>query len=129
MNATAIEVKKTQPASGEKSERMAYFEAPADVREDNDGISIWLDTPGAAPESVSVTYENGSLSVEASVIPGVSRPQYLLQEYELGSYRRNFRIGVPVNVEEITADLNNGELHVRLPKAHAAKARKITVRT
>ncbi|MGC8560868.1 MAG: Hsp20/alpha crystallin family protein [Phycisphaerae bacterium] len=129
MNATAIEVKKTQPTAGEKSQRMAYFEAPADIREDNDGISIWLDTPGANTESVSVTYENGSLSVEASVNPGVSRPQYLLQEYELGSYRRTFRIGVPVNVEEITADLTNGELHVRLPKAHGAKARKITVRT
>lgn len=129
MNATAIEVKKPQSAPEDKSQRTAYFEAPADIHEDNDGVSIWLDTPGAAPDSVSVTYENGALAVEAAVNPGVARPQYILQEYELGSYRRTFRIGVPVNVEEITAELNNGVLHVRLPKAHTAKARKITIKT
>jgi HSP20 family molecular chaperone IbpA len=129
MNATAIEVKKPQSAAENKSQRVAYFEAPADIHEDNDGVSIWLDTPGAAPESVSVTYENGTLAVEAAVNQGAAQPQYILQEYELGAYRRTFRIGVPVNVEEITAELNNGVLHVRLPKAHAAKARKIKVNT
>jgi HSP20 family molecular chaperone IbpA len=129
MNTTAIEVKKTQPSMDDKSDRMPYFEAAADIYEDPDGISVWLDTPGATPEGVSVTYENGALSVEASVIPTVSRPQYLLQEYELGHYRRTFRIGIPVDVENIAADLNDGELHVRLPKAHAAKARKIAVKS
>ncbi len=58
---------------------------------------------GATQEGVSVTYENGALSVEVSVIPTASRPQYLLQEYELGHYRRTFRIGIPVDVENIAA--------------------------
>jgi HSP20 family protein len=49
-------------------------------------------------------------------------------EYEPGDYQRSFRIATEIDHDKIEATVINGELRLRLPKAEAAKARKIQVK-
>jgi HSP20 family protein len=49
-------------------------------------------------------------------------------EYGIGDYQRVFTLSGEVNREKIEATVNNGVLKVILPKAEAAKTKKIAVR-
>ena len=50
-------------------------------------------------------------------------------EYGVGDYQRRFVISSEIDQEKIEANVKNGVLHLRLPKAGPAKTRKIAVRT
>jgi hypothetical protein len=49
-------------------------------------------------------------------------------EYGIGDYQRVFTLSGDVNREKIEATVNNGVLKIVLPKAEAAKTKKIAVR-
>ena len=56
------------------------------------------------------------------------RSPALVREYEETDFVATFRIPAGIDTAAITAETKNGTLVVRLPKAAAAKARKIVVR-
>ena len=55
----------------------------------------------------------------------VRGPAARLTEYNVGHYRRPFSLSNKIDLETITAELKHGVLTVTLPKAQAAKARRI----
>jgi len=52
-----------------------------------------------------------------------------MHEYEVGDFQRSFRLSNEINQDKIEADYSNGVLRLTLPKAEAAKAKKISVAT
>jgi len=106
-----------------------YYSPAVDVLEDQDAFVLTAEVPGIQTSDVNVHFDNGTITLEAKV--KVERPQenrnYLLREYSTGNYRRSFTIDTPVNSEAIKAELKNGLLTVRVPKAESVKTRKIAV--
>jgi HSP20 family molecular chaperone IbpA len=51
----------------------------------------------------------------------------LLHEYGVGDFYRTFRVSQQVDASRITAEYENGVLTLHLPKAEAARPRKIEV--
>lgn len=106
------------------------FKPAIDIHETAEGFTVQADVPGVREQDVDVRFEEGTLTIRASV---GSREQAgrraLVQEYGVGDFERSFRIGEGVDVERISAEIKDGVLTLRLPKAERIKPRKIEVRT
>lgn len=104
-----------------------------DVRETGEAIEVVAELPGLRSEDVEVNIENNVLS-----IGGEKKHQYAEQngegEYHLverrhGKFERSFTLPRTVDAQRISARFDNGLLTVTLPKAEAAKPRRVEVKT
>ncbi len=105
------------------------FAPPADIHETQDGIVIFLDIPGADPQSVNVQMQDhGRLSVVARTSL-TTPPGYSLVHSEQSSrnYAREFAVSDDIDEEHIGAILKDGVLRLNLPKAVKASTKKIPV--
>ncbi len=129
MVSNAIETGTAAEQAAENTRRQNIIVPPVDILEDKDNYIFLADMPGVAPENVDVTFENGILTLEgrAGDVPARDGLRVLVREYHRGTYRRSFAVDAPINADDITAKLVNGELTVHVPKAASAKTRKITV--
>lgn len=109
----------------------AYFQRhvapPVDVFENTEEVLLVADMPGVPGDAIDLRVENDTLRLEAKRQADGSSPA-LAREYEELSFARAFRIPAGIDTANITAEAKNGTVVVRLPKAAAAKPRKITVR-
>jgi HSP20 family protein len=51
----------------------------------------------------------------------------VLQEYQAGTFQRNFTLSEAIDQARIQATLKNGVLQLRLPRAERAKPRQIAI--
>ena len=126
------EVQKQEMEKGERIERSRaakVFNPDVDIVERKNDIVVIADMPGIDEGSVDITLENNVLSIYGKVDWDVPEKLKLLHgEYGIGDYQRVFTLSGDVNREKIEATVNNGVLKIVLPKAEAAKTKKITVR-
>jgi HSP20 family protein len=106
--------------------------APAmDVREVEDRFEVTIDLPGLEPGDVSVTYEDGVLTIRGTrELSGEESGQtYHRIERSYGSFARSLRLPRTADGERIEASFDKGVLVVSVPKSEAAKPRTIEVTT
>ena len=125
------EVEKQEVAVAEGTERTRSGKAyipRADIYETDNELVIVADMPGVDENSLDITLEKNVLSIRGYV-ESLAPEDYSLAyaEYEMGDYERNFTLSNDIDKDNIAAKVKNGILHVHLPKAGPAKARKITV--
>ncbi|HKB02545.1 MAG TPA: Hsp20/alpha crystallin family protein [Gemmataceae bacterium] len=99
-----------------------------DVLETEQEVFLLADLPGVRPADVDVRFENGELTIHGRRLPSHVGKKRALWEYEPTHYHRAFRLSEDVAADKIEAELKNGVLTVRLPKAEAAKPRRIAVK-
>jgi HSP20 family molecular chaperone IbpA len=105
------------------------FRPQADIWETPTDLHISVEVPGATVENTSVEFKEGELRLHVSVPQrNYASKAVLIQEYEVGDYERIFRFEPTLLGQDVDAELNNGLLHVRLPKASPKISRKIDVR-
>ena len=102
-----------------------------DVRETEDRFEVQVDLPGMEPEKVSVTFEDGMLTITGSREFSAEEKEatYHRIERSFGSFARSIRLPRTADVERIDASFDKGVLSVTVPKVEAAKPRQIEVRT
>jgi len=116
--------------SAERTRSGICFRPNVDILDCRDELVVQADVPGASGEDVDINFEDGILTIHAKVKP--RQPQetdYLLREYEVGDYFRSFHVSEAVDASKITAECAGGVLTLHLPKAEAAKPRKIQVKS
>jgi HSP20 family protein len=128
MNPTAV--KKNSPQQPEKAVpvRRARSTPQVDILEFPEELRLLIDMPGVKPEDVQLHFERGELTVHGKREPSERKDQWLVEEFETGDYYRAFLISQDVAADKIAAELKNGVLTVHLPRAEAAKPRRITVK-
>lgn len=100
-----------------------------DVTEDDAGITLVTDLPGATREALSLNVDGDTLTIEAPITleePGELRAVYA--EVRSGRYRRSFTLSRELDSTRIEASLKDGVLTLRLPKLEEARPRRIEVR-
>ena len=104
--------------------------APAfDLSETEGEYLVEAELPGVKAEDVSITLDGGVLTIS-----GETRQEkkdegqsYFRVERSYGSFRRSVALPRAVRPDAISAELNEGILTVRIPKAEEAKPRQIPV--
>lgn len=100
-----------------------------DVIEDIDGITLLADMPGVPRENLNVRVESDTLIIEGEMrLPVVPELQPGHVEVALPRFYRAFTLGPGVDGDRISAELRNGVLTLRVPKAERAKPRKIEIK-
>lgn len=118
-------------AAEEKTREEERYVAPAvDIYEASDGLTVVADLPGVAASDLNVQVDNGVLTIQGKGSTAMNGPDtaYLWREYRLKNFWRQFQLSDEVDQTKIKADLKNGVLTLFLPKAEAAKPRKIEVK-
>ena len=122
------------PTSSEKgqSNRGRYGDSalmpPVDVIEDASGITLYADLPGVSRDKLNLQVETGTLTIDAEI--DLHLPEGLQSshtEVGLGRFHRTFTLSSELDTEKVTAELADGVLRLRIPKAEHAKPRRIEV--
>jgi len=119
---------RAQPARSEVTRGGFCFTPRVDIVETDTELTLYAEVPGVRPEDVDLRYENGELLLHGRVQPRSGQRSMLLQEYEEGDFYRAFTIHETIDSGGISAECKNGVLAVHLPKAEAARPRRISVR-
>ena len=104
------------------------FMPTADIFETDEALTVVLEMPGVSKGNVEINVEDGVLTIEGRIDFGKYdglRPVY--SEYNIGPYRRSFRLSNQVDQSKIAAEMRDGVITLSLPKAEKAKPRKIKV--
>ena len=105
-----------------------YFQPVVDIFETPAELVVLADMPGVIPEGLDVRLEGDVLTIDgrpkSDDYEGL-KPLHV--EYNVGGFHRRFTLGEAVDRDAIRAELKNGVLALRLPKAERAKARRINV--
>ncbi len=93
-----------------------------------DALVAELEVPGARAEQLDISVIGGELSLRIER-PDLSQEgvTFHRRERPTGSFARVIRLPADVDGNNVQAELNDGVLTVTLPKAEAAKPRKIQV--
>ena len=113
----------------EAARNQASLLPPVDVIEDAGGITLYADLPGVPKDKLSLHVEADTLTIEGEV--ALAMPQGMESshaEVALPRYRRVFTLSKELDSGKVSAELNQGVLKLRIPKAEHAQPRKIEIR-
>ncbi len=123
----------TVPATTDRTERTPatrdderFSTPPVDIYETDDELVVVADLPGVDKSALDVRVEDGRLTIQgraAHEMPGLP----VREEFELGTFFRQFELAEIVDQTAIKAELRNGVLTLHLPKADEVKPRSISV--
>ena len=109
----------------------AGYSFPINVHGTGDELKVEALLPGISEEDLSIDIDRGVLSITAKRHGPESKTgeQWHLREFNPGQFSRSLSLPFPVEIERVTANFTNGVLSMTLPKAEAAKPRRIQLGT
>ena len=119
------EVEKAQ----ESTRPTRAFLPTTDIFETDEALTLLLEMPGVDRENIEISVENGVLTVEGKInFSKYEGLQPVYSEYNIGPFRRTFRIPSRIDQDKIRAEMQAGVITLVLPKAEEAKPRRIDVK-
>ncbi|MGE0610450.1 MAG: Hsp20/alpha crystallin family protein [Pirellulales bacterium] len=104
------------------------YQPRVDIVERADELVLTADMPGLKGDNIDVQFEDRQLTIHGHIEPRQSGEcRYLLREYGVGDFFRTFKVSEQIDGSRISAEYRNGVLTLHLPKAEAAKPRRIAV--
>ena len=107
-------------------------EAPLalDLAEKDDAYIVKASLPGVAPEDVEITLSANVLTIKGEMKEDkeIKEETYHVRERRFGQFVRSVTLPMPVNADKIEAVNEKGVLTLTLPKAEAAKVKKIEIK-
>lgn len=108
-------------------ERSTVYQPHIDIHDTGADVVLVADLPGATAGGIDVTFDDGVLTLKASVPSRALPGRTIRRDYGVGDYRRAFRLGEGFDAAAITADYRAGVLTVRVPRVAAAVPRRVPV--
>ena len=114
--------RKREVATAEEATRSARYYVPCtDIHETDQALSIAMEVPGVAKDGVEVTLEKDVLKVAGQVdFSNYEDLEPIYTEYEVGHFQRSFSLSNKIDQGAISARVENGVLHLDLPKTREA---------
>jgi HSP20 family protein len=103
---------------------------PVDVKAEADAFVIEALLPGINPEDIAIQVVNETVSIQGEFKPKRDeKDSYLLQEQPHGKFSRVLTLPYALDAANAEADVVNGVLTLRVPKAESARPKTIKVKT
>jgi len=102
--------------------------ARASIWEDKSAYHLELDLPGVAREGVELTLEKGVLQIVAERKRPDEERTNLLEERDFGKVTRTFALPEQADPDGVSAELNEGVLHVTVAKVPEKLPKQIVVK-
>ena len=123
---------RTQATTGETEtdqQNQSALLPPVDIYEDETGFTLTADLPGVSKECLGVKVNGDNLLIEGDVsVPAPQDMELVYAEILASSYRRSFTLSRELDASKIEANLKDGVLKLRIPKAEEARPRKIEIK-
>ena len=126
-NVAVAETPKAAPAAPANGHSEHYVSPPVDIYETADGFALVADLPGVSQDNLEVSVTHNVLTIKGHApqkFPGKAR----YQEFQPASVFRQFKLHNALDTDRVDAELKNGVLQLRIPKAKAAVARQIDIK-
>lgn len=123
---TRHEAQASVPARERRSRAMR---PPVDIYEENDALFVVADMPGVTREGLNVEVDGNLLSIEGEI--RIDMPEGLTATYaeaQAQRYERRFTLSHEIDTAAIEARLENGVLHLRLPRKERHRSRRIEIK-
>jgi len=112
-----------------REEMEPSFFPPLNVWEDGETLKIEAEVPGVKIEDIEVAFDNGELTLKGEKkFEAKENTPLHRRERVYGSFTRTLTLPWEVKADQVTAELKDGVLTVTLPKAEAAKPRKVAIK-
>ena len=109
-----------------------FFSPRVDIKEKKGKYEITADLPGVNNEDLSVTLDNGVLTIEASTEEEKTEEdgKVIRKERRSGKFMRSFNLGSDIKESDIKAKFKNGVLKLTVPTSEkqAAEPKRIDVK-
>lgn len=107
---------------------------PLDIYATADEVVIIAAVPGIDPATIDITLDKGTVTLsgstpDAALSSDASDATWYLHELPRGTFSRSVSLPVEIDANAADATFEHGILRLRLPKAEAARPRKIEIRT
>jgi HSP20 family protein len=102
---------------------------PVEVGETDSEVTVKMAVPGVDKDQITISVDDHTLSVrgESRKESEEKKKNYYRQEIRYGAFSRGVRLPAEVDAGKAVADLKNGMLSIRLPKAASPKARQVKI--
>ncbi len=107
--------------------RESYIKPVVDIYETEEGLTLVADLPGVEREGLTVDIDKGILTLKGKAQPSL-RGELVHREFALVNYYRQFQLPDEIDVDKVSAQLKDGVLTLGMPKAEAARPRRVEIR-
>jgi HSP20 family protein len=95
------------------------------VREEDDAYILSALVPGIKSDELNIQVLEDVVRIECEY--RADENKYLVRELPNGSFTRTLRLPAPVDAGHVEADITDGVLTLRLPKAESARPKQIKI--
>lgn len=117
---------------GRAGEEARSFRPAVDIREEDNAFIVHAELPGVKQSDIHIEVERGLLTIRGErkfATDETTKKSFRRVERFYGSFSRTFSLPENADAEQISADLKDGVLDVRIPKKTQPTARKIEIKT
>jgi HSP20 family protein len=97
------------------------------VREEDEAYVLSAPVPGLKSDDLNIQVLEDVVRIEGEYKADES--SYLVREIPGGSFSRTLRLPAPIDAEHVEADITDGVLTLRLPKAESARPKQIKIKS
>ncbi|HEU0221097.1 MAG TPA: Hsp20/alpha crystallin family protein [Paracoccaceae bacterium] len=123
----------TTPARSQEAQEstrgVRVFRPLVDIRESDSEVILAVEMPGVGPDDVEIELDRRVLTIRGrGRLTSPEGFRLIYAEYGEGDYERSFTLSDEIDRAAIRAAMRNGLLTLTLPRAGAAKPKRIEVK-
>ena len=103
------------------------FTPAVDIRVADDAIVFCVDVPGVKRDDITVTLEHHNLTVQGTRKLEVSDRERMSLGRTYGEFSLSYTLPDTIDGDNLSADLTDGVLTIRVPKQPSAQPRRIEI--
>lgn len=105
-----------------------YLVPPVTIFESDEGVTLQVDLPGVSRERVQLQFEQETLTLEGQLSVELGEDMKAVHaELQTPHFRRSFTVGSELESDNISAEMQDGVLTIKIPKRPTARPQKIEI--